>query len=152
MLRSFLGKFKKTKKTKIPYNSKLISKFHSDHKKIIKIIQKIIDAIEKNDDKTIHASLKSLKMSLLGHFMEEDTMLYQYLKEYYKDNPSTYELIIEFYSSIKEIQRTLLKFLDKYLAKTKYDIYFEKEFELIVQGLSSRVESEESSLYTLYLK
>jgi hypothetical protein len=84
--------------------------------------------------------------------MEEDIMLYQYLKEYYKDVPSTYELILEFYDSIKDIQRALLKFLDKYINSNTYNSVFEKEFDGIVQALSHRVASEESSLYTLYVK
>jgi len=152
MIKSFFNKMKKTKKTKTPYNSKLIAKFHKDHKKVVGIVQKVEQAIAEQDKTAIQTHLKSLKMTLLGHFMEEDTMLYQYLKEYYKDVPSTYELILEFYDSIKDIQRALLKFLDKYINSNKYDSVFEKEFDGIVQALSHRVESEESSLYTLYVK
>ena len=154
MLKTILKKFKKNRKTKVAYNSRLISKFHKDHQKVIKIVEKINKAINSDDKKAIVTSLKELKMTLLGHFMEEDMMLYQYLKEYYKDVPVTYELIVEFYESIKDIQRTLLNFLDKYLKNdlVAFDKIFESDFKAVVEALSHRVESEECSLYTLYIK
>jgi len=153
MIQNFLSKFKKTKKTTIPYNSKLIQKFEKDHKKVIQLTQETTKAIEDQNRQKIQNSLQNLKMALLGHFMEEDTVLYQYLKEYYKDNESVYALILEFHNSIKEIQNALLEFLNKYTKQdARYDAIFEKEFNNIVNALATRVESEESNLYTLYIK
>ncbi len=154
MIQKFMSKFKKSaKKTTVPYNSRLIQKFEKDHKKIVQLAGKIAQAIEEKNRKEITESLKNFKVALLGHFMEEDTALYQYLKEYYKDNPSVYELILEFYSSIKEIQQKLLDFLNKYTREDiRYDSMFEREFQEIVKTLATRVESEETSLYTLYVK
>lgn len=148
-----MSKFKKEKKTTVAYNSKLIQKFEKDHKKIVQLAGKVFQAIEEKNPKKVQDSLKMLKVSLLGHFMEEDTALYQYLKEYYKDNATVYELILEFHSSIKEIQQNLLEFLNKYTKQgARYDATFEKSFNEIVEALGARVESEETNLYTLYIK
>jgi len=150
------GFFKKEKKKKSPvpdYDAKLIKKFHKDHEKLVKQITLIKQAVETNRPEKAKQGLKQLKMEMLGHFMEEDIKLYWYLKDRYKDSPDTIETIKMFEESIKKIQKEVVAFIDHYAREDiKFDMVFDKEFSGIVDALSTRIGTEESSLYTLYVK
>lgn len=90
---------------------------------------------------------------MLGHFMEEDIKLYWYMKHYYKDSEHTINTIKTFEESIKKIQKDVVAFLDYYSQETiMLDETFEKEFNSIIDALSTRIVTEESNLYTLYIK
>ena len=143
----------KLKKKKYPYNSRLISGFKSEHKKLVSLVMDIKSAIDEDNFTTVNQLLKKLRMDILGHFMQEDFHLYRYLKYHYKDDKETISLILEFETSIKEIQKDVLKFLDTYTKyEARYDSSFKTKFIAVVDALSNRIEAEETSLYTLYLK
>ncbi len=153
----FNNKDKKVeKKSRVPaYDAKLISKFHKDHEGLVEQIGKIQEEMNKvhPDSAKIKKLLKSLRMQLLGHFMEEDIKLYWYLKDYYKDEAASFSVVKQFEESIKGIQKEVMRFFDYYsLDKTELDREFEIKFEDIVTELSARIASEESNLYTLYTK
>ena len=147
---------KKQKKGNAPeYSVKLIPKFHRDHGVLLNDVNKIRKKLENVtfQDKEVKKMLLSLKMKVLGHFMEEDIKLYWYLKEYYKENPSAISTVNSFESSIKEIQKSVMHFFDYY---SREDIPLDKEFVdkffEIADALASRIEAEEKNLYTLYIK
>jgi hypothetical protein len=149
MLRFFKGNGKNS----LGFDSKLIKKFHKDHIKLVKTITKISESIESNDEKKTKTFLKQLRVEILGHFMEEDIKLYRYLKKYYVDSEDTMALIKNFESAIKKIQKDVISFLDTYIKEDKrIDRNFKEKFSLIVENLSTRIETEENSLYTLYIK
>jgi len=146
---------KEKKKSHVPdYDSRLISKFHNEHKSLVSHIGEIQKAMDEGSIGTgkVKKLLKSLKMELLGHFMEEDIKLYWYLKDYYKEDVNSLEIVKSFESSIKEIQKDIMHFFDYY---SKDDIELNNEylqkFNYIVEELSVRVNSEEENLYTLYV-
>ncbi len=150
---SFFRKEKKKKSPIPPYDAKLIKKFHKDHEKLVTQIGIIVKHIETKKIEKAKEGLKKLKMSILGHFMEEDIKLYWYLKDYYKENDSTMEIIIMYEESIKKVQKTALAFLDKYSAENiPLDTVFNKQFDEIIDVLATRIETEENNLYTLYVK
>ncbi len=147
--------FRKKKKSDdiVEYNPNLIEKFCKDHKKLVATVTKVFQELKKQDVIAIRNSLKSLRLGIIGHFMEEDISLYRYLENYYKDDKNTLKLIMAFETSIKEIQQTVLAFLDKYISdKADYDRIFEARFKNIVTALATRIEAEENNLYTLYIK
>ncbi len=150
------GFFKKEKKKKnhVPkYDAKLIKKFHKDHEKLVTQIGIIKSNIEAHKIEKAKEGLKKLKMSILGHFMEEDIKLYWYLKNYYKENDSMMEIVFMYEDSIKKVQKTAISFLDKYSAEhVALDTVFKKQFDEIVDVLATRIETEENNLYTLYVK
>ncbi len=146
---------KKEKKNHIPpYDASLIVKFHNEHKAVVSHIVAIQKAMDEGAIGTgkVKKLLKSLKMELLGHFMEEDIKLYWYLKDYYKEDPTALEIVKSFEDSIKEIQKDIMHFFDYY---SRDDIALDKEyirkFEQIVEELSVRVNAEEENLYPLYV-
>lgn len=150
------GFFKKEKKKKSPipmYDTKLIKKFHKDHKKLVGHIGDIQKALSVGNMAKVKLGLKKLKIEILGHFMEEDIKLYWYMKHYYKDVPDTVKTIKVFEESIKKIQKDVVQFLDYYSQETsKLDSVFEEEFNAIIDALGTRIETEENNLYTLYIK
>jgi iron-sulfur cluster repair protein YtfE (RIC family) len=149
------GFFKKEKKkSPVPdFDSRLIKKFHKDHEKLVKVVTDIVNAVESNEIVKAKRELKKLKMELLGHFMEEDIKLYWYLKTHYKESENTIETIKMFEESIKKIQKDVVKFLDHYAQpEVALDQTFKKEFDAIVEALSTRMATEESNLYPLYTK
>jgi predicted secreted protein len=90
-------------------------------------------------------------MEILGHFMEEDIRLYWYLKDFYKNEKSVLSIVNTFESSIKEIQKDVMYFLEFYAKEeAKLDTEFVQKFEDIVKKLDARLQSEETSLYSLY--
>ena len=150
---SFLKKEKKKKSPVPDYDAKLIKKFHKDHKKLVMHIENINKAFQANNIVKAKQSLQKLKMEMLGHFMEEDIKLYWYMKHYYKDSEHTISTIKIFEESIKKIQKDVVAFLDYYSQETiALDKTFEKEFNSIIDALSTRIATEESNLYTLYIK
>jgi len=137
-----------------PYDSRLIAKFHNEHKSLVSHVGAIQKAMDEGAIGTgkVKKLLKSLKMELLGHFMEEDIKLYWYLKDYYKEDTNSLEIVKSFESSIKEIQKDIMHFFDYY---SKDDVALNSEylqkFNQIVEELSVRINSEEENLYTLYV-
>jgi hemerythrin len=145
--------FSKKDQNGLQYDAKLIKKFHKDHEKLIKTITKIVQNLEKKEEKKAKALLKQLKIEILGHFMEEDIKLYRYLKKYYANSAETMELVKHFESSIKTIQREVIDFLEAYTQENKaLDKAFETKFYTIVDELGNRIKTEENNLYTLYVK
>jgi len=147
-----LGLFNKDK-NKLVYDKKLISKFHKDHKKLIEIIKSTHEAIEANNIKKSKKYLIKLRMAILEHFMEEDIKLYWYLKRYYKEDSNKLNTVEMFKSTIKDIQRDVLSFLSKYSKEdAELDAKFKEKFIAIVKEFETRIKTEESKLYTLYIK
>ena len=150
-----LGLFKKdkNKQEKLVYDKKLISNFHKDHQKLIEIIKKTHEAIEANNVKKSKKHLIKLRMAILEHFMEEDIKLYWYLTRYYKEDSGTLNTVEMFKSTIKDIQREVLSFLSKYSKEdAELDAEFKEKFIAIVKEFGTRIKTEESKLYTLYIK
>jgi len=149
------GAKEEKKKSHIPqYDARLIAKFHNEHKKLVSHIGDIQKAMDDGALGTgkVKKLLKSLKMELLGHFMEEDIKLYWYLKDYYKEEDTALSVVKSFESSIKEIQKDIMHFFDYYSQdEVALDAEYLKKFEQIVEELSVRINSEEENLYTLYI-
>ncbi|CAA6817876.1 MAG: Unknown protein [uncultured Sulfurovum sp.] len=150
----FFGLFTPKKKSRIPlFDAKLIKKFHHDHIKLVKSIGDINKALEQGNSHKVKKLLLRLRMEILGHFMEEDIKLYWYLKDYYKDEENANSLVKTFDTSIKMIQKDVIKFLDYYTQDyVPLDMEFQQKFDMMVSKLASRIESEESNLYPLYQK
>ena len=153
MFSRFFRRDNKRKKTEQPYDSRLIDRFRAEHRDLAKLLGIVHDAQEIQNSAKVKTTLKKLKTKILGHFMQEDVILYRYLKAYYKDEVASYEIICAFEAEIKDIQRAALKFFDKYTTPgAMYGPTFVREFEEIVEAIVLRVETEESNLYPLYVK
>ena len=148
------GFFKKSKdNTSLKYDSGLIKKFNKEHANLVSHIGDIQNACSQRNQKKAKKHLQNFMVELLGHFMEEDIKLYWYLRDYYKDQEQASALIKSFENSIKEIQRDVMKFLDHYSrSDISLDEKFKSQFADIIDTLASRISSEETNLYPLYVK
>ncbi len=132
------------------YDKSLISGYKKDHQKLVKLLTCVVNEEKSNN---IRKFLSEFRTELLGHLLSEDVRLYRHLREYYKNDKSTLELILEYEKSIKEIQKEVLSFIDFYLSPKKiFDKTFDAKLADIVSALLTRISTEESSLYMLYKK
>ncbi len=149
---NLFNKDKKDSNT-LKYDKKLISKFHKDHLKLLELIRTTNEAIETGNIKKSKKYLIKLRMAILEHFMEEDIKLYCYLKRYYKKDPDTLNTVEMFEETIKDIQRDVLSFLSRYSKEeVELDGLFQRKFLATVKEFAVRIKTEESKLYTLYIK
>ncbi len=138
----------------IPYNEGLILQLISDHKKLVEEFTKISKATQSKKYKTLKQYLKAFKVNFEIHNYSEKIQLYTYLKNYYK-NTENIDFIEDMAKSAEEIYKDVFAFLKKYETIEFNDQYlelFKREFEAIGKILQSRIEIEESELYTLYKK
>ena len=155
---TFFGLFgkKERKDSKVSFESKLVPKLLNDHKKLVEKVQAIESELHKPrgeiDEKKIRNLLKSFRVELLGHFMEEDIKLYWYLEHRYGHNDTAIETIKSFKESIKGIQKEVMRFIDSYTVR---DLPIDNEFFItfreVVKALSDRIQAEENNLYPLYI-
>jgi hemerythrin-like domain-containing protein len=135
------------------FDSKLIKKLHKDHEKLLKNITKISEYLEADKEKKAKTLLKQLKTEILNHFMEEDIKLYRYMKKYYDKDKTNLNIVKNFEISLKTTQNDIIHFLDTYTQEEKVlDEDFKTNFNTIINNLNKRIETEEQSLYTLYIK
>ena len=144
---------KKTKKFRPEFDKKLIKRLQKDHIKLLNQVAKIETAYTKNNEKKVKRELLILKTLTLEHFIEEDLKLYWYLKTLYKDDVQTLYQIKYFEESIKDIQVSVINFLDQYLKQAVLvNSTFKNDFDKIVKALGNRIKTEEINLYPLYKK
>ncbi len=143
-----------SKNVGVPYNNDLIKILRKDHENLINEFGKIAKAAQNKKYKTLKQYMKTFKVNLEIHNYSEKIQLFLYLKNYYKD--SEYEDFIEDMSkSAEEIYKDVFNFLKKYENIEFNDQYlglFKSELEAVGRILQSRIEVEESELYTLYKK
>jgi len=132
------------------YDKNLIKEFKKDHKKLVKILTKIENGKDATKIKELFIVFRT---EILGHLLSEDIRLYNYLREHYQNDQNTLTLILEYEKSIKDIQKTVLSFIEFYTQdNVKFDNLFKNKLNNIIEALLSRIETEEKNLYTLYVK
>ncbi len=154
---SFFGLFghPAKKRSHVPeYDSHLIRRFHHEHTRLVRRIGAIRQAMEEGPagKRKVKRLLKSFKLEILEHFMEEDIKLYWYLKDRYEEDGDSLAIVRSFESSIKEMQKDIVHFFDYY---SKEDVVldgeYERKFRTVVDELAIRIASEEENLYPLYV-
>ncbi len=138
----------------VPYNNDLIKTLRKDHQELIDEFGKIVKAAQNKKYKTLKQYLKTFKVNLEIHNYSEKIQLYIYLLNLYKGTDNE-EFISDMAKSAEEIYQDVFTFLKKYENIEFNDQYlglFRKELEAIGKILQSRIEVEESELYTLYKK
>ncbi len=136
----------------VPYNEGLIETLLKDHKDLVAEFTKISQLAQNKKYKTLKQYLKSFKVNLEIHNYSEKIQLYTYLKNYYK-NENEERFIEDMFNSAKEIYNDVFAFLKKYETiefNDQYQALFLNELEAVGKILQSRIEVEESELYSLY--
>ncbi|AKF24733.1 hypothetical protein YH65_04530 [Sulfurovum lithotrophicum] len=131
-------------------NQKLVHKWEEEHKEIVALATKVLEAYEANDEKAAKQALKKLDSLAVDHVMDEDLKLFKLMKEEAeKIDKETQRMVEDFVASFGQTKVTLMKFLAKY---SKPDVPLDKEFHTtfkeLVDILAQRISLEESNLYS----
>ncbi len=136
------------------YNPLLIKLLKKDHQQLFAIYGDILNLLKKNANFTeIQNLLDELKVVLSMHIDFENSQLYSYLKNIYKEDKAKLSFLNGADRDMGEIVDIALRFIDKF---SEYEVFikqkkeFEEELKLIGDVLVDRVGFEENRLYTLY--
>ncbi len=140
--------------TEIRYDPKLIERFSGQHVELVNEIQLVKKfLVAKNYPATIE-SLRSFKVMLQQHLLEENLRFYTYLTHCLINDSEGRELMNDMRIEMGEIGRLLTRFIKHYLEFGINDLNaetFDSELTGIIHALADRIDREEKSLYTLYM-
>ena len=138
-------------KNGIAYNSELIPRYVGEHRELLAIFTKIIDASENSQPKNIVVNLELFKQKFLDHIMDENFHLYLYLRQMLKMDDESHELMRIYQREMAGIRRDVLKFVDDYLDDgAQYNSDFHSQLLAIAGALKRRIDAEEDRLYPMY--
>lgn len=131
-------------------NRKLVHKWEEEHKQIVALATKVIEAYDANDEKTAKKALKELNSLAVDHVMDEDLKLFKLMKEESeKIDQKTQDMVEDFVTGFRHTKIALMNFLAKY---SKLDVPLDNEFyttfKELVDILAQRISFEESNLYS----
>jgi len=131
-------------------NQKLVHKWEDEHKEIVNLATKIIEAYNANDMKTAKKALKKLDSLAVDHVMDEDLKLFKLMKEESgKIDRQTQIMVEDFVAGFKSTKIALMSFLAKYAnPDVPLDTDFISTFKELVDILGQRINFEESNLYS----
>jgi len=136
--------------TKIQFKEKLIPALVAEHKVLLALHGKIIQAAENQDPAKTRLFLVKFKDLLVGHLLKENTSLYTYLRHSLGDDPSA-ELVMDMKYEMDSVARGITQFLKPAIEEGySYDARFVEKFNEIGTALVRRVENEEDFLYPTY--
>ncbi|MDP6925090.1 MAG: hemerythrin domain-containing protein [Candidatus Scalindua sp.] len=95
--------------------------------------------------------LFSAKADLLVHLKNEDEHLYPILRKEAENNKHLEGILNSFSNEMKDISKSVMKFIDKY-SDGVLDSKYVESFESIFATLSARMKKEESVLFAEYEK
>lgn len=141
--------------TEIPYKPSLIPDLKNDHVELFAIFDEVGACLEIHDGKGLSEKLVLFARKLRAHLLEENVCLYVYIKHVLKTEPDTLEIVISFQREMGEIGKLINRFVTKYTASDEWTTHryleFGEEYRAMGEALAKRIESEEESLYSLYL-
>jgi len=141
--------------TGISYKPQLIENLKADHVNLLDIYNDIKLASEDKNFQEVEDYLIIFRNELEDHLLKENINLYIYLSHLLKDDSSNSGVIASFRKEMDAIASIVLKFLAKYESiETDVGLQegFAKEFGVIGEVLGTRIQREESTLYTFYTK
>lgn len=127
---------------------KLVKQWSKEHKEIVNIAGKILEAYDKSNEKALKKNLKALNSLALNHLMTEDLEFYALIKQKDELDAQTTSLVNEFTNSFRRTKLVLMNFLSTYMKKDAVlDEEFIETFKVIVGVLADRIAFEEENLY-----
>lgn len=141
--------------TSIRYDAKLVDELKSDHGNLISLFTEIVKTSAKRDDNLLVTQLNNFGFSLRGHILKENVRFYVYLRSSLQADESSLSIMQEFAQEMQQIGRAVTDFLHKYTNVAQWDdaqwAVFERDLHAVGGVLTKRIETEENTLYPLYL-
>ncbi len=134
-------------------NKKMVKKWVKEHREIVSLATKIIEAYEKENFKKAKKYLNKLDNIIIEHLMQEDLSFFKLQKNPDKLKEETIKEINEFIETFGGTKVALMNFISKYAKEsTKLDKEFIKTFKILVGIVADRIEFEENNLYKVLAK
>lgn len=139
----------------INYDPNLIAELKSDHGHLLALFANIIASTEKRNDRLLVEQLSEFGQKLRGHLLKENVRFYVYLKNNLQSDENSLAIMQDFSHEMQQIGRAVTDFLHKYISVPQWDdaqwAVFDRDLNAVGKVLTRRIESEEDTLYTLYL-
>ena len=140
--------------TQLRFDDQLIPKLLDDHKVLLHLFSEISSAYERRNFKVLSNKLEVFSDGLRSHLLLENIKLYVYLKHVLKSDEESTVIMNTFRQEMKEIGKAVNGFVNKYGNK-EWDedmkASFHDDITKIGAVFTRRIETEEESLYPLYM-
>lgn len=141
--------------TKLHYDQNLIPQFLSDHRKLLSIFGDIIAAMKQKNAGLVKEKMSIFGDELNGHLLKENIRFYVYLQHNLKNDPESIAIMHEFRKEMQHIGKAVVDFLRKYTEESDWSDAVWQNFQQEISGigkvLTKRIQTEENTLYPLYL-
>jgi len=140
--------------TRISYHPGLVGELKNDHRQLLKVFGEISAAHQAGDLSRTSALLNNFKSALSAHLLKENVRLYIYLERALASDQGSHALVRQFRSEMDGIGKAVLDFLGRYrdiAVDPALAGSFGADLAAIGKVLVARVESEEDTLYPLYM-
>jgi hypothetical protein len=139
----------------IGYHPKLIDKLKGDHRELFAIYGRLCESTNSSQFLKITEELIFLRRTFTHHILLEDVRFYVYLENLLKDRTTERNYVRTLKRDMAGISIAVSSFCEKWIA-TPVTAFNENVFGdhllMIGNALTTRVELEESTLYTLYVE
>ncbi|HEY6095780.1 MAG TPA: hemerythrin domain-containing protein [Gallionellaceae bacterium] len=139
----------------ISYDPNLIAELKLDHSHLLSLFANIISTTNQRNEKLLVEQLNEFGQKLRGHLLKENVRFYVYLKNSLRSDENSLAIMQDFSHEMQQIGRAVTDFLHKYISVPQWDdaqwAVFDRDLNAVGKVLGRRIESEEDTLYTLYL-
>lgn len=138
----------------IGYDPELVAKLKEDHKELFALYTKLQNTYAAGKFGDIPKLLNDFKLALQSHLMVENVRFYTYVQQHLAGDEENSAFIADVKHEMDGIARAVVKFITIYghaPVTPSNQQAFKTELDGIGQVLTSRVQMEESRLYTLYI-
>ncbi|OGS98820.1 MAG: hypothetical protein A3K04_10865 [Gallionellales bacterium RBG_16_56_9] len=141
--------------TQLHYDPTLVPHFLDDHRMLLGIFGDIDAAMKQRDVRVVKEKLNKFGDELNGHLLKENIRFYVYLQHSLKSDPENIAIMQGFRKEMQHIGKAVLDFLQKYTTEGDWNEAmwqnFQQELGGIGKVLTKRIQTEENTLYPLYL-
>ena len=140
--------------TQICFDEQLIPNLLADHQEFLRLFGEISKAYERGNFSALSKNLDAFSSGLRSHLLLENIKLYVYLQHVLENDEESTAIMDGFRREMKEIGKAVNEFLIKY-NKEEWDedmkTCFHNDLTKIGVVLTKRIQTEEASLYPLYM-
>ena len=141
--------------TGITYNPNLIAKLKDDHQELFAVYTRLHESATSARFTKITDDLIVLRRAFNGHILLENVRFYVYLERLLKEHPEERSYVHSLRKDMNGIASAVSNFCESWITQQVTALTqstFTAELEGIGGALTSRVELEETTLYTLYVE
>jgi len=130
-------------------NINLIRELNADHALILEALRKVKETGSLSDE--TRTLLRNSRELLMKHLQKEDSEFYPVLRKAAETNESLKQILKVMGIEMEELGKQALTILDTYISDGK-ETSFQKDMDWLITAITMRLQREEHTLYTKYLK